>query len=139
MQWSSSPAKLSIRRGTYGRGAYQGLPACRRPCLSHRSRFQQKVCAILDKRVRKLTVDAAGDEALAQCVVSMGEHNLFPKEPKHHFRPKRSDTYMLRRGPSVEIGRGHGESSYGSHLLLAALLLLSVAASMWALVQLARA
>jgi hypothetical protein len=46
---------------------------------------------------------------------------------------------MVRRVNSIQVGRQNGERSRISHLLLAILLLLSIAAMMWALVQLARA
>jgi hypothetical protein len=45
----------------------------------------------------------------------------------------------VRQYHSVQIGRSDAESSRVAHFLLAALLLLTVAAMMWALVQLARA
>jgi hypothetical protein len=46
---------------------------------------------------------------------------------------------MARRSHSIQVGRRKAESSRASHLLLAVLLLLSVAAMVWALLQLARA
>jgi hypothetical protein len=52
---------------------------------------------------------------------------------------KRSDRDIAGRGRSIQVGHRKDESSRASHLLLAVLLLLSVAAMVWALLQLARA
>lgn len=52
---------------------------------------------------------------------------------------KRSDRDIAGPGHSIQVGRRQRESSRASHLLLAVLLLLSVAAMVWALLQLARA